>query len=62
MSVKFWAGAWLAMSWAYAPAGAAEVGSTAPTVEPKEWLNSPGSVSWHSLKGRLILVEKWATW
>ena len=41
--------------------GAAEVGSAAPEVSPSEWLNHRGPVSWASLKGRVILVEKWAT-
>jgi hypothetical protein len=40
----------------------ASVGSPAPKLEPKEWLNSKDSVSWDKLKGRVILVEKWATW
>jgi hypothetical protein len=38
------------------------VGSPAPAVSPSEWLNGKGAVSWSSLKGRLILIEKWATW
>ena len=41
---------------------AASVGSPAPKLEPKEWLNSRDTVSWDKLKGRVILVEKWATW
>lgn len=40
----------------------AEVGSKAPRLEPKEWLNTEGRMSWSQLKGRVILVEKWATW
>ena len=54
------AAAWIAV--ALAPAAAVEVGSTAPAVEPSEWLNTKGIVSWSALKGRLVLVEKWATW
>jgi thiol-disulfide isomerase/thioredoxin len=42
------------------PAG--EVGMPAPAVEPSEWINTSGPVSWSSLKGKVILVEKWATW
>lgn len=42
------------------PAG--EVGMPAPAVEPTEWLNTSPSSTWAGLKGRLILVEKWATW
>ncbi len=45
-----------------ASAWAAEVGSKAPPVEPSKWLNNKGPVSWNDLKGRVILVEKWATW
>lgn len=37
------------------------VGSYAPPVKPREWLNSPHPVSWNSLQGRVILLEKWAT-
>ncbi len=39
----------------------ATVGSKAPRLEPKEWLNTQGTMSWSQLKGRVILVEKWAT-
>jgi hypothetical protein len=42
--------------------GAAEVGSPAPAVEPVEWLNTKSPITWKDLKGRLVLVEKWATW
>ena len=41
---------------------AANVGSKASPVEPSEWLNVKGSFSWNAVKGRLVLVEKWATW
>lgn len=37
-------------------------GTRAPAVEPDVWLNHLGDISWKSLEGRLILVEKWATW
>jgi hypothetical protein len=40
----------------------AEVGSEAPAVEPSQWLNAPGNISWQNLKGRVVLLEKWATW
>lgn len=33
----------------------------APPVTPSKWLNSKIPVSWDQLKGRVILVEKWAT-
>lgn len=41
---------------------AAAVGEKAPAVEPKEWLNSKDAITWSQLKGRVILIEKWATW
>ena len=41
---------------------AVSVGSQAPALEPSEWLNVKGPLSWKDLKGRLVLVEKWATW
>jgi hypothetical protein len=43
------------------PALAAGVGSKASPVEPSEWLNVKGAFSWNAVKGRLVLVEKWAT-
>ena len=39
-----------------------QVGSKAPEVTPSKWMNTSTKVSWDSLKGRVILVEKWATW
>lgn len=53
------------LSFALLPSFAAAgglVGQKAPTVEPSEWINAKGAVNWQSLRGRLILVEKWATW
>src|SRR5262245_60047644 len=44
------------------PLAASAVGDKASSVEPSEWINGKGSTTWRSLKGRLILVEKWATW
>ncbi|MBI4583731.1 MAG: hypothetical protein HY717_06885 [Planctomycetes bacterium] len=41
---------------------AAALGSKAPALHPSKWLNSSGDLSWESLSGRVILVEKWATW
>jgi thiol-disulfide isomerase/thioredoxin len=38
------------------------VGSSAPAVEPVEWVNAKGAMSWKDLKGQVILLEKWATW
>ena len=40
---------------------AAIVGSKAPAVEPSDWLNTKGNLTWDSLKGRVVLIEKWAT-
>ena len=37
------------------------VGDDAPSLSPSQWLNGKGSVSWDKLKGRVILVENWAT-
>ena len=42
--------------------GAATVGSPAPALEPTDWLNTKMPTSWKDLKGRLILIERWATW
>ncbi len=42
--------------------GAASVGSPAPALEPTEWLNTTTPLKWKDLKGRLILIERWATW
>ncbi len=42
--------------------GSASVGSPAPALEPTEWLNTKTPTTWKDLKGRLILIEKWATW
>ena len=39
-----------------------EVGSKAAELKPTEWLNHKGKVSWSSLTGQVILIEKWATW
>jgi hypothetical protein len=43
-------------------ASPAAVAESAPPVEPSQWLNSKTPISWDGLKGRVILVEKWATW
>ena len=40
----------------------AEVGAAAPPLEPTAWFNAKSNMSWSQLKGRVILVEKWATW
>ena len=38
------------------------VGDKAPEVAPERWFNGGSSLSWDKLKGRVILVERWATW
>ncbi len=62
MQRGFQALAWVSVFFAGAPGRADSVGSPAPAVEPTEWLNTRGTVSWKDMKGRLVLVEKWATW
>jgi thiol-disulfide isomerase/thioredoxin len=37
-------------------------GFPAPVLEPSEWLNTQAPTSWAQLKGRVLLVDKWATW
>lgn len=50
----------LALSWAVR---AQDVGSKAPPIEPIDWLNSKySSMDWKKIRGRLILVDRWATW
>jgi hypothetical protein len=38
------------------------VGDRGAPREPNDWLNVKGIVSWRALQGRLVLIEKWATW
>jgi hypothetical protein len=45
-----------------APPAGAFAASAAPALEPDTWLNNTRPVSWAALKGRAIVVEKWATW
>jgi len=45
-----------------APGASPGKGEKAPPVEPKEWINAPPNPSWSTFRGRLVLVEKWATW
>jgi hypothetical protein len=44
------------------PGAASEVGEKGPAVEPSKWLNVNGPISWQMLEGKLVLIEKWATW
>ncbi len=51
------------MALAAAPTYAgSEVGDKAPALTPGGWLNNKGPVSWDRLEGKLVLIEKWATW
>ena len=36
-------------------------GDKAPALSPTKWLNARANTTWKSLKGRVILVENWAT-
>ena len=44
------------------PLPAGNVGEPAPSLVPSEWLNVSGPMSWSRLKGRVVLIENWATW
>ena len=39
-----------------------EVGDVAPALNAGGWINIDTNTSWDSLQGKLILIEKWATW
>lgn len=39
-----------------------EVGDVAPAMKPGGWINMDATTTWESLSGKLILIEKWATW
>lgn len=41
---------------------AANVGDKAPEITAQEWLNTNDSVSLDGLKGKIVVVEFWATW
>lgn len=38
------------------------VGDRAPIVEPSGWFNAPAGFNAAHLEGKLVLVERWATW
>jgi hypothetical protein len=42
--------------------GAEATGGAASELSPSVWLNTRNNMSWKALNGRLVLVEKWATW
>lgn len=37
------------------------VGDDAPSLSPTKWFNAKSNTTWEKLKGRVILVENWAT-
>ena len=39
-----------------------EVGDKAPKMTPGGWFNMKAGTTWEDLEGKLILIEKWATW
>ncbi len=41
---------------------APNVGDTAPEITAREWLNTKDTVSLANLKGKIVVVEFWATW
>lgn len=48
--------------WSAEDARAGQVGQKAEAIQPSAWLNGSAEVSWEGLRGRLLLVERWATW
>ncbi len=40
----------------------APVGSWAPEIEARDWLNDPPGTSLEDLRGRVVFLEYWATW
>ena len=58
-----WAPAWLAVVVATGSAAdGASVGQKAPPLRPRMWMNNRAPVTARTLQGRLVLIEKWATW
>lgn len=39
-----------------------KVGDEAPEIGAEEWLNINGPISLHSLRGKVVVLEFWATW
>jgi hypothetical protein len=52
----------LVVAWAGPAFAGSKVGDEAPALTPGGWLNNQGPVSWERFDGKLVLVEKWATW
>lgn len=42
--------------------GDAKVGETAPEIAADKWYNVKGDVSLEKLRGKVVVVEYWATW
>jgi len=54
-----------ALAFAASPALAADVGDKAPKIAAGGWLNLPEglkTLALDDLKGRVVMVEFWATW
>src|SRR5947208_3131731 len=47
---------------AAAPALGLDVGDAAPPIEASKWYNSKGPVSMTNLRGRVVVIDFWATW
>jgi thiol-disulfide isomerase/thioredoxin len=45
-----------------AAGGAVKVGQKAPEIKAQKWLNTTGEVSLAKLRGKIVVVEFWATW
>ena len=45
-----------------APAMALEVGDKAPEIHGGKWFNAKGTVSMAKLKGKIVVIDFWATW
>ena len=39
-----------------------EVGQAAPEISAKSWINAPSNLSLAKLRGKIVVVEFWATW
>lgn len=60
--VRLVAAALFAFPGILAPVRAADVGDVAPEIRADRWYNAPGPVSLLQLRGRVVVVEFWATY